>query len=140
MSLYLNSAIREFERVSSPVMKSHRFPEVSSHISRIDNAIEAGHASSQLVVRIGLEIEELEAACLQLRASRNACQPLLRLPSEILGELAESLMVVWPAHNGFSTLGRIGRQPEEQDQRLRLGWVPRRARLSQAQESRTFTS
>ncbi|KZV76280.1 hypothetical protein PENSPDRAFT_541246, partial [Peniophora sp. CONT] len=63
-----------------------------------------GKGGPKLEKKIDREMDGLEEALRQLRATRNACQPLLRLPPEVLGEISDILAI-----RGEST--------------LRLGWV-----------------
>ncbi|VDC03629.1 unnamed protein product [Peniophora sp. CBMAI 1063] len=102
-----------------------RFPEASALIRQANDAATAGRLSPQLEQRIDEDILELEGALQQLRAARNACRPLLRLPLEVLGEIAEILVSIWPAYTGYpkSTVIGFSFDYSTRGPGLKLGWV-----------------
>ncbi|KZV62808.1 hypothetical protein PENSPDRAFT_657815 [Peniophora sp. CONT] len=97
------------------------FPDVSAHIERLDDSIAAGNASDQLQETIESNIAALEAATLRLRASRNSCRPLLRLPTETLGEIIAILASCWPSTNGYTMDDFVGSRKTRTG--LELGWI-----------------
>ncbi|VDC03628.1 unnamed protein product [Peniophora sp. CBMAI 1063] len=106
-------------------MEPYQFPQVMASVRKTDDAITTGHASKQLADTIDLQLSELEVASRQLRSSRNAFQPLLRLPIETLGEIAEILTTIWPSCSGYApfnaSLTRVVHEPKDRD--LKLGWI-----------------
>ncbi|KZV76278.1 hypothetical protein PENSPDRAFT_747740 [Peniophora sp. CONT] len=104
-------------------MKAAWFPAISTHIRQTNDTIASGRHSSLLEKRLDEEISELEGAALQLRATRNACRPLLRLPPEIIGEIVELLAAIWPACSGCLPSKPTSHHTEERALGLQLGWV-----------------
>ncbi|KZV76277.1 hypothetical protein PENSPDRAFT_446922 [Peniophora sp. CONT] len=106
-------------------MNVHRFQETSALIRKANDAIAVGTLPLELEQSIDREILELEEAARLLRATRNAGRPLLRLPSETLGEISEALSLAWPAMSGFTnpSTRHEAAVGDRRPLRLELGWV-----------------
>ncbi|KZV62805.1 hypothetical protein PENSPDRAFT_233192 [Peniophora sp. CONT] len=109
------------DTANSLLAQASRIPAVGAYIQQIDDSIATGHASIQLEESIELDISALEAAAHRLRASRNSCRPLLRLPLETLGEIIQILVSIWPAKTGYDVVRPFYRRTKRDG--LELGWV-----------------
>lgn len=83
-------------------MRALQLSDISAIVRQAEEVLASGHDSSQIEQTLDAELSELEEATRQLRTARNAFRPLLRLPLETLGEIAEALASVWPASSGLS--------------------------------------
>ncbi|KZV76290.1 hypothetical protein PENSPDRAFT_747751 [Peniophora sp. CONT] len=90
------------------------FPDILANVESVRAAIIANGADDRAQCAVDGDIARLEDAVLQLKRIRNSCTPLVRLPLEVLAEIAERLITIWPS---------VARYPKGFRSEISLGWV-----------------
>ncbi|KAI0035313.1 hypothetical protein K488DRAFT_83152 [Vararia minispora EC-137] len=75
------------------------------------------------VDQIDAELKYLTSISLRLRARRNACQPISRLPAEMVSEIICFFAAMCPPHRPFVRTFERGVIPEAGRMRSDLGWI-----------------
>lgn len=91
------------------------FPDIPANVESVRATIAAQKGDDQIRRAIDGDIARLEDAAFQLKRIRNSSTPLVRLPSEVLAEIAEHLVAIWPS----------SRPPNRTDRssNVTFGWV-----------------
>jgi hypothetical protein len=94
-----------------------------SRFEEFDRLISRDVVSSQYEQQIDSELANLERVALQLKARRNACQSISRLPPEITGEIIKHVATISPPHRPVFHSSDRGISFDLSHSRSDLGWI-----------------
>ncbi|KZV74846.1 hypothetical protein PENSPDRAFT_748950 [Peniophora sp. CONT] len=89
------------------------FPDAARRIKEIENLLLTNPSSSQVRDSIESDVLCLHTALNRFATLRNACSPLLRIPPEVLAQITDILLDIWPPLSWKCTRGVV----------VHLGWI-----------------
>ncbi|KZV74845.1 hypothetical protein PENSPDRAFT_748949 [Peniophora sp. CONT] len=88
------------------------FPDVALRLKEFKDIASTNRANPHLWDKISSDATYLEAALLEFRSLQNSCVAILRMPPEVLAQITDYLVKIWPA--------RLGRYIKRSGD---LGWI-----------------